>query len=991
MTESIVVRLEGVSHRYGTAIALDGVTIDIPARMMVGVIGPDGVGKSTMLALISGVRTIQHGKVVVFDEDLSVAAHLKSIRGRIAYMPQGLGRNLYPTLSVFENIDFFGRLFGQGPAERRARITELLTATGLDPFEDRPAGKLSGGMKQKLSLCCALINDPDLLILDEPTTGVDPLSRGQFWDLINSIRARRPQMSVMVATAYMDEAERFDWLMAMDDGKVIATGTLKEVLKQAGEPTLDEAFIALLPEEKRALHQKVVVRPRVASESDVPAIEAEGLTRRFGNFVAVDHVNFRIARGEIFGFLGSNGCGKSTTMKMLTGFLPATEGWAKLFGKPMGSNDMEMRYNVGYMTQAFSLYSELTIRQNLELHAQLYHLPPDKIDGRIHELLERYDLKSVVNAKPESLPLGLKQRLQLAVAVLHEPAILILDEPTSGVDPIARDAFWRTLIDLSRDDGVTIFLSTHFMNEAERCDRISLMHAGKVLAVGAPMELVKERGSTSLEDTFIGYLADASGIDRSKKAEVPALDETPVEAEPVRVSKRFDFARLWAYARRETVELLRDPIRLVFAVFGPIILMLAFGYGISFDIENLQTAAFDQDETPQSRQLLDGFSGSRYFSVQPPITSAADAEQRLRSGDTQIVVEVPSGFGRDLLRQARPEVDATVDGAMTFRGETARSYVTGVVRSEGEKLQRQLQRAGSPNAWTDSNIETRFRYNQAFLSVNAMVPSVFMLMLCLIPAIMSAIAVVREKETGSIANFRSTPITKFEFLIGKQLPYIGVAMLNFVFLCLMAVFIFRVPIKGPFLTLLIGTIIYVVATTGFGQLISSFTRTQVAAVFATAILSIVPAVNFSGLFAPVSSLSGTAKIIGLTFPSAWYQPVTVGVFAKALGMLDLWRNIAAIAIIALAYLMLSLAFLRKQDTCHVCSAGRVRSEAGRSKSADAARPHGQYLSPGHHGAQKHPVRPDNAHPCRLCIQYFREHGCDRGRDRGNQSFRRNCR
>ena len=914
MTQAAIARIENVSHRYGATVALDNVTIDIPERIMVGVIGPDGVGKSTLLALISGVRTIQSGKVIVFDEDVANRAHLKSIRGRVAYMPQGLGRNLYPTLSVFENIDFFGRLFGQGALERRTRITELLTATGLDPFEDRPAGKLSGGMKQKLSLCCALINDPDLLILDEPTTGVDPLSRGQFWDLINTIRARRPQMSVLVATAYMDEAQRFDWLMAMDDGKIIADGTLQQLLDKAGEPTLDEAFIALMPEEKRALHQKVIVRPRVASADEVPAIEAEGLTRRFGAFVAVDNVSFRIGRGEIFGFLGSNGCGKSTTMKMLTGFLPATAGWAKLFGSPMGSDDMEMRRNVGYMTQAFSLYGELTVRQNLLLHAQLYHLPSDKTESRIKELLHRYDLENVANAKPESLPLGIKQRLQLAVAVLHEPAILILDEPTSGVDPIARDAFWRTLIDLSRDDGVTIFLSTHFMNEAERCDRISLMHAGKVLAVGAPLDLVKERGSNSLEDTFVGYLADAAGIDRTKKVEAQVITETVAEAEPVRAPKPFELARLWAYARREAVELLRDPIRIGFALFGPILLMLAFGYGISFDIENLQTAAFDQDETPQSRQLLDGFSGSRYFSMQPPVTSATEADRRLRSGNTQIIVEIPSGFGRDLLNGSRPEVDASVDGAMTFRGETARGYVNGVVRREGEELQRQARRAGSPSGWTDGDIQTRFRYNQAFLSVNAMVPSVFMLMLCLIPAIMSAIAVVREKETGSIANFRSTPITRFEFLLGKQLPYIAVAMVNFVFLFLMAIFLFQVPLRGPFLTLLIGTIVYVVATTGFGQLISSFTRTQVAAVFATAILSIVPAVNFSGLFAPVSSLSGTAKILGLSFPSAWYQPITVGVFAKGLGMVDLWRNVVAILVIELAFLALSLLLLRKQET-----------------------------------------------------------------------------
>ena len=911
MTEAIA-RAKNVSHRYGATVALADVSIDIPARIMVGVIGPDGVGKSTLLGLIAGVKKIQQGEIAVFDKNVVDQKTLREIRGRIAYMPQGLGRNLYPTLSVFENIDFFGRLFGQGAEERRARITELLTATAMEKFEARPAGKLSGGMKQKLSLCCALINDPDLLILDEPTTGVDPLSRGQFWDLINSIRARRPQMSVIVATAYMDEAERFDWLMAMDDGEIIATGTLKELLAKTGEPNLDEAFIALMPEAKRALHQKVVVRPRIASPDETPAIEAEGLTRQFGDFVAVDHVSFKIARGEIFGFLGSNGCGKSTTMKMLVGFLPATSGTCKLFGEPMGSNDMQARRNVGYMTQAFSLYGELTVAQNLELHAQLYHLPADKAPGRIEELLERYDLKSVVNARPDSLPLGMKQRLQLAVAVLHEPAILILDEPTSGVDPIARDSFWRTLIDLSRDDGVTIFVTTHFMNEADRCDRISLMHAGKVLAVGAPRELVKERDSASLEDCFVGYLAEAAGIDRSKTIEAPKSEAGAVEA-ALPAPKRFSPGRLWAYARRESVELLRDPIRLAFAVVGPIVLMLAFGFGISFDIENLETASFDQDDTPQSRQLLEGFEGSRYFSIQPPIASSEEAERRLKSGNTQIVVEVPPGFGRDLLNQRTPEVDATVDGAMTFRGETAKNYVAGVVSKQGEELQRSLHRPGSRNAWSSDDIGVRYRYNQAFLSVNAMVPSVFMLLLCLIPAIMSAIAVVREKETGSIANFRSTPITRFEYLIGKQLPYIAVSMVSFFILLAMAIFLFHVPLKGPFLMLLVGTILYVFATTGFGQLISSFVSTQVAAVFATAILSIVPAVNFSGIFAPVSSLSGGAKVIGLSFPSAWYQPITVGVFAKALGVAALWPNAVAILAIGLVYLGLSLLLLRKQE------------------------------------------------------------------------------
>ena len=912
MTNDAVVKVERVFHRYGASVALDDVTIEIPARKMIGVIGPDGVGKSTLLGLIAGVRIIQQGQVTVFGGDMADKAHRTAQGARIAYMPQGLGRNLYPTLSVFENIDFHGRLFGQPEAERRRRIDELFKATSLDPFESRPAGKLSGGMKQKLSLCCALIHDPDLLILDEPTTGVDPLSRGQFWDLINTIRARRPQMTVIVATAYMDEAARFDWLVAVDGGKIIATGTTPQILQKTGEDNLDDAFIALLPESERAQHHKVVMRPRPSSDDSTPAIEANGLTRRFGDFTAVDHVSISIGRGEIFGFLGSNGCGKSTTMKMLTGLLPATSGTAKLFGTPMGSNDMEARRNVGYMSQAFSLYSELTVRQNLELHAQLYHLPPGEIDGRLKELLQRFDLGSVSDAHPESLPLGIKQRLQLAVAVLHRPAMLILDEPTSGVDPVARDSFWQTLIDMSRDEGVTIFISTHFMNEAERCDRISLMHAGKLLAVGTPEELVKKRGSASLEDAFISYLAEASGIKVTEKVPPPQESGTPPSAPPPPAPRRFDPGRLWAYARREMMELLRDPIRLAFALLGPVILMVAFGYGISLDVEHLRFAAFDQDRTPESRTLIDAFAGSpRYFDERPQIGDVDELDRRFRSGELQLAVEIPRDFGRDLLNGRSPEVAIWLDGSMPFRADTTKGYVTALILQYEQDLI--AQRASSSRPVVPINFETRFRYNQSFESVNAMVPSVIMLMLILIPAIMSTIAVVREKETGSIANFRSTPITKLEFLFGKQLPYIVVAMISFVFLLIISVFLFRVPVKGSFPVLVIGTFFYVAATTGFGQLISTFTQTQVAAVFATSILSLIPAANFSGLLVPVSALSGGGRIMGLSFPPAWYQPVSVGAFTKALGFEELWRNVFMLAAFFVVYLVAAQLILRKQE------------------------------------------------------------------------------
>ncbi|MPT22492.1 MAG: ABC transporter ATP-binding protein, partial [Starkeya sp.] len=531
-----VLALAGVTHRYGKTRALDGVDLAVPAGCMAGLIGPDGVGKSTLLGLAAGVTRIQEGHVSVLGGDMAARDWRRQAGGRIAFMPQGLGRNLYPTLSIAENLDFFGRLFGQGAAERAERIAELLAATGLAPFAARPAGKLSGGMKQKLGICAALIHDPDLVILDEPTTGIDPLSRRQFWELMARLRERRPSMSVIVATAYMEEAERFDWLAAMNAGRVLATGKPAEIRAQAGEATLERAFVALLPQAERAQDGPLPDLPRVVHDGE-PAIEANGLTRRFGDFVAVDHVNFRIERGEIFGFLGSNGSGKSTTMKMLTGLLPASEGEAKLFGAPLAGGDMETRKRVGYMSQAFSLYGELTVRQNLVLHAELFEIA-DRA-ARVAEMERRFDLADVADMRPEALPLGIRQRLQLAVAVIHRPEILILDEPTSGVDPVARDGFWRTLIELSRQDGVTIFLSTHFMNEAERCDRISLMHAGKVLAVGTPAALKRERGMDTLEEVFIAVLEEA-GMGREEGS--VELKERPATLAPV---KRFDAGRLW--------------------------------------------------------------------------------------------------------------------------------------------------------------------------------------------------------------------------------------------------------------------------------------------------------------------------------------------------------------------------------------------------------------------------------------------------------------
>ncbi|EEG08332.1 ribosome-associated ATPase/putative transporter RbbA [Pseudogulbenkiania ferrooxidans] len=906
-----VARVAGLTHRYGRTLALDDVALAIPANCMAGLIGPDGVGKSTLLAILAGARRVQDGTVAVLDAaDMTRARQRSRVQPRIAYMPQGLGKNLYPTLSVFENVDYFGRLFGQARAERQARIAELLHSTGLAEFRDRPAAKLSGGMKQKLGLCCALIHDPSLLILDEPTTGVDPLSRRQFWHLIEHIRRRRPGMSVLIATAYMDEAEQFDWLAAMDAGRVLGSGRPDELKARTGRDTLEEAFIALLPEVRRRTHRSLVIPPRQPQDTGY-AIEAEGLTQRFGDFTAVDDVSFRIRRGEIFGFLGSNGCGKTTTMKMLTGLLPPSAGEAQLFGKPLDARDLDTRTRVGYMSQSFSLYSELTVQQNLELHARLFQLAASAIAPRLDALCQRFGLAPYLAERAGALPLGIRQRLSLAVAVVHEPALLILDEPTSGVDPVARDEFWQLLIELARERGVTIFISTHFMNEAERCDRVSLMHAGRVLASDTPAALCAARGSATLEDAFIAYLEEATR--QSVEASLPAAADEAAPASPVASSPShgaFSLRRMLGVALRETLELRRDPIRLTFSLLGSLLLMFVLGYGISMDVEGLRFGVLDQDQTPESRAYVQNIAGSRYFVERPAVLDAADLERRMRSGELSLALEIPPGFGKDLRSGRAPEIAAWVDGAMPFRGETIRGYVEGM---HAHYLRDLAQLSSGTTVTSAADIQVRYRYNQDYQSLYAMVPAVMPLLLVLIPSILMALGVVREKELGSITNLYVTPLSRLEFLLGKQLPYIALAMGSFFALVLEAVFLFDVPLKGSFLALSAGALLFVSATTGLGLLTSTFTRTQIAALFGTAILTMLPTVQFSGFTTPVGALEGASYWIGQCFPASYFLTISRGVFTKSLGFAELASQFLALALFPPALTTLSLLLLRKQE------------------------------------------------------------------------------
>ena len=1036
------VSIQNLSHRYGKTLALDGVSLDIPKGATVGLIGPDGVGKSTLLSLMAGVKVIQDGRVEVLGGDMADKDVRRDLSHRIAFMPQGLGRNLYPTLSVYENIDFHARLFGLDGQERTRQIARLMEATRLAPFSGRAAGKLSGGMKQKLSLCCALVHSPDLLILDEPTTGVDPLSRRQFWALVDDLRREHAGMTVIVATAYIEEAQRFERLLAMDAGRLLENKPTADVLADYGTDVLEEAYVKMLPPEKQQGSGGLDITPFVPDPAAPPAMEAHGLTKRFGDFTAVDHVSFTIQKGEIFGFLGSNGCGKSTTMKMLTGLLEATEGAATLLGKPIDAGGLDTKMRVGYMSQAFSLYEELSVRRNLDLHARLYQMGA-KGAAAVEEALQQFDLADVADTAPASLPLGIRQRLQLAAACLHHPEVLILDEPTSGVDPAARDMFWRHLLKLSREDKITIFVSTHFMNEAARCDRISFMHKGRVLAVGTPAELAARQNAPDLEEAFVQYLIEAEGGERSSRQEAahsesdqrefhqdvdgvreqgshtlpmnnkaelseptvgcvaqathaegesgngrsefsddlyeqsatssenecsefrqnadgvreqsshtlpvnnkaelseptvgcvaqathaegesdnghsefsddpekhhPRPSEIP-SVTPDTQNFKYRFSMIWTFARREAKELLRDKIRLFFAVFGPLIIMASVSWGISFDVRNLKFAVYDRDQTAASRELVEYFDGSRYFLQQPPIQSEAEIDTVLKSSGAILVIDIPSGFGRDLARGLKPEVGFYVDGSMPFNATNIRGYIGSLITAYTKD---RIADSGLPvSLKAPAGIEPRFMYNQDFDSINAIAPGVMMLVLMMIPAMMSAVGVVREREIGSIANFYASPAAVAQYLIGKQLPYIAVGMVNFAAMMLMIIYLFGVPLKGSFAGLAVGTLLMVSASTALGLLISCFVRSQLAAIFATAIITMIPAQTYSGFIYPLSTMEGGALVIGKTFPSSWYYTVSVGSFTKGLHTADLLHEYAAIAAFAATSLILACVLLKKQE------------------------------------------------------------------------------
>lgn len=488
------VKILNLTKSFGKIRAVDSLSLDIEKGKITGLIGADGSGKTTLIRLITGLLIPDGGEITVLG--LNPAAQKEELSTKIGYMPQKFG--LYEDLSIEENLQLYADL-KKLPYE----FDELLEFTKLMPFKTRLAGALSGGMKQKLGLACALMGSPDFLVLDEPSVGVDPISRHDLMEMVRKLIT--PDTTVLWSTAYLDEAHSFDTAVVLDKGKVIYNGKPDDLARDTKE--FEEKVIDLMGGYKK--EPSKVAQNYVIQESNLSCtVEADNLEKRYGNFYAVKNNSFCIQRGEIFGLLGPNGAGKSTSFKMMCGLAKPTGGTAKIMGIDILENPSKARSNLGYMAQKFSLYGNLTLRQNLEFFASVYGINFLHKDKRVDEIIDIFNFHDIQDMKSQDLPLGFKQRLSLACAVIHNPPILFLDEPTSGVDVIARREFWNHITSLAKL-GVTILVTTHFMDEAEYCNRISLFYKGETIALGTPYELKTKANADNMEQAFVNLIKES--------------------------------------------------------------------------------------------------------------------------------------------------------------------------------------------------------------------------------------------------------------------------------------------------------------------------------------------------------------------------------------------------------------------------------------------------------------------------------------------------
>ncbi|MFI4962648.1 MAG: ATP-binding cassette domain-containing protein [Legionellales bacterium] len=965
LTQNAIV-LDNLTKQFPTSIdtppALLNLSANIKRGSITGLIGPDGAGKTTLIRIIAGLLTLTEGQVLV--EGINPETKIDALRAILGYMPQKFG--LYEDLSVLENLTLYANLRGVMGEERLREFSKLLQFTNLAAFTSRKAGKLSGGMKQKLGLACALLGHPKVLLLDEPSVGVDPISRRELWSMVHALV--KEGITVIWSTSYLDEAELCDSVLLMNEGKLIYTGSpealteqlvgrsiqvqqiqgnhrlvlhhamhapevmdgviqgqnVRLLLKKEGQfPNIelleagDKAQLVLVkPRFEDAFIDKLGGIPYIDSEltkfmkpihlttQSNTVIEAINLTKMFGTFAATDSINFKVTRGEIFGLLGPNGAGKSTTFKMMCGLLSPTSGKAEVLGIDLQKNASLARQKIGYMAQKFSLYGDLTVQQNLMFFSGIYGLSGALQKKKIADMITAFDLHEFLTMKANGIPLGFKQRLALACAIMHEPTILFLDEPTSGVDPITRREFWTHINGLV-SKGVTVMVTTHYMDEAEYCDRIGLVYKGTLIATGTPDELKQlvtntQQPEPTMEDTFIDLVRL-----HDTRIENPSNTSPSNPLEPLSkpISIRNDSLRRWlALCLKEWYQIIRDPSSILIAFVLPIIMLFIFGYGVNLDSSKIRIGILMDDFSPAARQLEATFQNSPYINA-IPMKSHQDAANQLTEGKVRGFVTIPSNFEVQLKHaNGIAPIQITTDGSEPNTASFVAAYATGAWDTWQEI--RGLEK-GRP-LFNSINIENRYWFNPAAISRYFLVPGSIALIMTVIGAMLTSLVIAREWENGTMEALLSTPITRIEFLGSKLMPYYLLGIISMNVCTFTAVFIMEIPFHGSVGVLFVESSLFLGSALGLGLLFSTITRNQFNAAQAALNIAYLPAMMLSGFIFEISSMPPVVQAISYIIPARYFVSTLQTLFlAGDLGLFlfkkGLFLCLAALLFLGLTY------------------------------------------------------------------------------------------
>ncbi|MEX2113189.1 MAG: ATP-binding cassette domain-containing protein [Pirellulales bacterium] len=947
--------------------ALDGVSLAVPHGSLTALVGPDGAGKTTLLRLATGLMRPDSGELTVLG--MNVVENPQGVQDRVGYMPQRFG--LYEDLSVRENLDLYADLSGVTLAVRRERYPELMAMTALAPFGNRLAGKLSGGMKQKLGLACTLVRSPDLLLLDEPTVGVDPLSRRELWEIILRL-VNEQHLTVVVSTSYLDEADRCARAIVLHKGHVLADGPPAEVQEMATGHTfvvqpgsqqtargmqaqllhhvgvVDAApegghvrFVLAMPptgsELKELtgpakatavaprfedgfmvlLHRNAAARPAAASielahppqrNGDQAVVECHDLVRRFGAFTAVDHVSFAVQRGEVFGLLGPNGAGKTTTFRMLCGLLAASGGTLRVAGVDLRTARASARSRIGYVAQKFSLYGQLSVVENLDFFAGAYGLSGQRRSRRIRWAIEQFELEELERLPSEQLPGGYKQRLAMAAALMHEPDIVFLDEPTSGVDPLARREFWQRITALA-EQGVTVIVTTHFMEEAEYCDRVVIMDAGRVLAQGTPAEIRSHARSSpdhepNMQDAFIAIVEEArAGGENSQTTALPAAS-LPISAPPAWLPG--PVRRVGALVRKEARQMLRDASSVAIGIVLPVLLILVFGYGLSLDVRDAPVAVVLEEQSPQATGLAGALQLSPYFDATIVKTMAA-AEQLMLARQVDAIVHVRANFARQM-HLGEAKVQVLVHGTDANRARIIEGYIRGAVGTWA--AQRAAQ--GRPLVGGPVTVTERMWFNEANDSHYFLVPGLIVLIMTLIGAFLTALVMAREWERGTLESLFVTPVRAQEILLSKTIPYFVLGIIGLALSIATAKFLFHVPLRGSLWVLCAASMLYLLVALNIGLFISSALKSQFVAIELTIIVTFLPAMMLSGFLFDVRSMPAAVRMITYVLPARYFVAILQSVFLAGNVWVVFLPSFAVLIVMAVVLRVLARLSTRKQ-------------------------------------------------------------------------------